>query len=243
MKGKLMKITIALAIAALCSFAITPPAAAADDATCRALVSAATREKPKFEGSRSHHPWMTSFKECRDAADVEIRAQVYDGYANYLTNHQRDGEAVQVLSEGIAIVEARAGADSPLLVPLLDDLGGELFVAGRRQDSLRLHQRALAIREKAFGISSAETVPGLMTVASFYLSTGEPVIAEKLVRRAWTIAKVSGCGADCPAASPLNLLYDAVNAQPGRESEAAGLLAELERESEKAARAMRLKTD
>ncbi len=80
-----------------------------------------------------------------------------------LMREKKFDEAKAVLLEAIALAEAEEGPNSASLIPLLHHLGGAIEHEGdqRSNESLSLHQRALAIAETACGPESLETAQEL----------------------------------------------------------------------------------
>jgi len=222
-----MKITSLLAVPALMLF-MPPILLAADHPSpqeqhCReALAKAETSESDAV--LRRDGPWRQAFALCQIAEvplDLRVRSYLHSGRAGR--------EATPIYEEAIALVERKDGAWSKLLPNLMDWLATNRFEEGRASEAFALEDRALDIRERAFGPKSPEMAYGLMVRSALSRPAGKLADAEQDLRRSWEISKVVGCGAECAPRAPLLALYELVRDQPGREEEAQALTNELER--------------
>jgi tetratricopeptide (TPR) repeat protein len=123
---------------------------------------------------------------------------------------------------------------------LLDSLGTLEVELDDRQRGLFLLERALSIRRQAFGAKSGDVAWGLILLGNYYMRTEQPAQAEMKFREAWEISRTAGCGPECNRATPLTALADLLR-QQGRQEEADAVVAQLDAELDKDARARRAK--
>src|SRR5262249_42748545 len=121
-------------------------------------------------------------------------------------------ESEPLFKKALAIYEKVAGAESPPVATLLNNLGQVYKVEGREADAEPLIKRSLAIREKVLGASHPDVARSLNNLGDLYQRQRRFAEAEPLFKRALAIREQE-VGPDHPdtAASVNNLasLYQA----------------------------------
>jgi len=100
------------------------------------------------------------------------------------TQLQRDGkfrEAIPVLQQIIALLEARTPVDERELSGVLNSLGVTYFSAGLFADAATTLERALAIRDRLLTRNSSEAAVTLNNLANVIRAQGDLVRAETLL--------------------------------------------------------------
>jgi tetratricopeptide (TPR) repeat protein len=112
-----------------------------------------------------------------------------------------DGKSVAGLNRTLAIEEARSGAVSPHLLPLLDRLAGAQFDDGALADAAASRRRALKIALRAYGGDSINAANAMVTLAEVEILQHRYTDAEPLLTAAFPILEAKQ-GADNVALAP-----------------------------------------
>jgi len=95
-----------------------------------------------------------------------------------------DGKSASGLSRFLAIAEARSGAASPHLLPLLDRLAGAQFDDGALADAASSRRRALKIALRAYGGDSTNAANAMVALADIEVLRHRYTDAEPLLTAA-----------------------------------------------------------
>ncbi len=117
-----------------------------------------------------------------------------------------DGSTIGGLSRALAVAEARSGAASPHLLPLLERLAGAQVDGGALAEAAASRRRALKIAVAAYGSSSSNAANAMVALAELNLLQHRYLDAEPLLIAASEVL-AARLGPDNPAmAAPLAAL-------------------------------------
>jgi hypothetical protein len=161
-----------------------------------------------------------AYQTCdHDAVPAVLRANALVRWS-YAAPSGEASAVTQALEKVQREMETKSGMESPDLLPVIDRLAGIYAEQWKGGSALRLLDRALAIRLKAFGSASTETAFSLYALGLFYQNENEPVKAERFYREAVNSAN-DACAPKCEIlSSSYSALAELLKNQPGRQSEA-----------------------
>lgn len=142
-----------------------------------------------------------------------------------LFNQGRIQEAALLLRRALRQAEAESGVDAPVISRIIERLTDVLDVEGRHKEAQHLAARALAIDEKAFGLSHHRYAESLSFVGWYDWLNGDAVLAESRLRQAIDILKATLGDTHPDTGDRIRMLGDLLAGQ-ARYSEAISLLRE-----------------
>ena len=135
-----------------------------------ALVESALKlfSEQKYDEALSHAKMALEIRErVLPATDPRVTASLV--YVGDIYIVKRDyGDAKKVLERLLQILADRTSAEDVSLAPTIERLALVHYRQGDERKSEELYQRALALREKAFGAESARVAHSLFTLGEFY---------------------------------------------------------------------------
>jgi len=134
----------------------------------------------------------------RESDDPEVAKSLVALGQALLVTHQSFAAADSVLRRALAIREAHFGVGDTLTASVVFELGRAAQDLGREAESVRLHERALAIREKVLGADHADTLARRTRLAHLYYAVGRVGDAHTVLRD--TVAR---CERVLPHGDPL----------------------------------------
>lgn len=123
-----------------------------------------------------------------DATESENYLRVLDYLVNFCFTREQYSRAEQILRDGIAVIEKRAGNGSGAIGARLINLADILYAQERYGESIEIYQRAIGLLEQHDG-SSADIASAFKNLASAYMHMRDLDKAEPAINRSLAIAR------------------------------------------------------